>query len=129
MMKTLEQQFASRIYHQVTEYGDHHPKESPNRKKYGAMAHKLPILVHNAGLTQALAFVASRKEDAHQELLKHLAETIIENDLDTLLAQSRESKMSDYVFLTRKALLALKWYKRFAQSVLEIEPTDTDEGN
>ena len=127
-MKTLEQEFAGKIYQQVAEYEKKYPKEGdPARKKYGSMAHKLPVLVRTAGLAQALAFVDSRGKDEHKELLKHLAKVTINAEVGEFLTQSRDADLTEYLYLTRKTMLALKWYKRFAQSVLKIEPGEEDE--
>lgn len=124
-MNTLEQQFAAQIYAQVKKYEDNYPKEdSKERKKYGSMSHKLPILVRTAGLAQALAFVDSRGKDPHHDLLGHLAQVVVNSNTSELLRQSRESDLQAYMYLTRKTMLALTWYKRFAQSILKVEATD-----
>ncbi len=126
-MKTLEQEYAGMIYSQVEKFGKRYPAEdSPERKSYGSMAHKLPILVLSAGLVQALAFVESRGKEQHKVLLEHLAKVTVDATVDVFLAQSREAALLDYIYLTRKTLLALKWYKRFAQSVLKIEPGEEE---
>lgn len=122
MNQTLEQIFAKEIYGQVKEYHDHHPKE--DIEKYGSIAHKLPILVRTAGLTQALGFVDSRKKEPFRDLLEHLAQVVAQCDREHYLERSRNAELQEYVYLTRKTMLALKWYKRFAQSVLEVEATD-----
>jgi CRISPR-associated protein Cmr5 len=123
-MKTLEQSFAAQIYDQVSAYGGQHPLDSDERKQYGSMAHKLPVLLHTAGLVQALAFVHSRGKDPHQELLGHLAQVVMEGDVEAFLQQSREVDLQNYIYLTNRTMLALKWYKRFAQSVLKVEPAE-----
>jgi len=128
-MKTLEQELASKIYIQVKAFGDEHPKESLERNKYGAMSYKLPILVRTAGLVQALSFVDSRGQPPHHKLLEHLAQVVVENDKKTFLDKSRKSDLQEYTYLTLKTMLALKWYKRFAQSVLEVVPTDEVQGD
>ena len=128
MTKTLEQIYAARVYERVVAYGAAHPKDSPERKQYGSMAHKLPILVRSAGLTQALAFVESRGKDPQRDLLEDLAWVVEEKNRSNLLEQSRASELQAYVYLTRRTMLAMKWFKRFAQSVLEIEPTDEGDG-
>lgn len=117
----LEQQFASTIYNQVLAY-----KESADKKQYGSMAYTLPILVRSAGLAQALAFVASKKKDAYTNLLNHLAKVVMDEIAtgETYLKKSREADLQEYMYLTRRTMLALKWYKRFAESVLEIKSTD-----
>lgn len=124
MKQTLEQVFAKKIYEQVDEY--HNNPLKADKEKYESMAHKLPILVRTAGLTQALAFVDSRKEEPFRDLLEHLAQVVAECDREQLLEQSRNAELQEYIYLTRKTMLALKWYKRFAQSVLEDEATEAD---
>jgi CRISPR-associated protein Cmr5 len=126
-MLTREQQYAAKIFEQVTEL----EQASPEKKtKYGSMAHKLPVLIRVAGLSQALHFVHSRCNDDQKLLLKHLAHTLDIHDdtgekaqsaVEKLLESSRMSQLSMYMYLTHQALAALQWYKRFAQSVLKVE--------
>lgn len=129
-MKTIEQEFARKIYDQVAAFDRENPKMDPNknkaRKKYGALAHKLPILVRTAGLAQALAFVDSR-DKVSQQLLEHLAQVVGGYGKDDLLRASREAELQEYTYLTRRTMLALKWYKRFAESVLEVSATERAE--
>lgn len=119
----LEKQFAAKIYNQVFAV-----KDLPDHKKYGSMAYTLPILVRTAGLAQALAFVSTRgkskENNPYDRLLDHLAEVVGETDRSSFLKKSREAGLSDYMYLTRRTMLALKWYKRFAESVLDIKSTD-----
>jgi len=95
-------------------------------RKYGVMCHKLPILIHTAGLAQALAFVESRKGNIYKDLLRHLAQTI-EVKEENLVKAVREADLNDYMRLTSQVMAALVWYKRFAQSVLGVDVSDTDE--
>jgi len=120
MMRTLEQEMAEKVYRQVgqLEVGSDFAKE------YGGMAHKLPVLIRQAGLVQALAYVAARGKDGAKRLLEDLAQTLGCTSAKQLLQQSREADLLEYMRLTREATVALTWYKRFAQSVLGVEPTD-----
>lgn len=124
-MRTLEQEFAEKVYEKVEKFGENHPKETKKteRDQYGSMAHKLPVLIRTAGLAEALAFVESRGKDAHKKLLDDLAVVISENSKDDLLKKSRKDGLQEYMYLTRRTMLALKWFKRFAQSVLEVDAT------
>ncbi len=94
------------------------------RKKYGAMAHKLPVLIRTAGLAQALGFLdAKSSEKMNGRLLEDLASTLGKSQ-DELLRHSRgddNQSLGDYLRLTQETLAALLWYKRFAQSVLGVE--------
>lgn len=125
-MRGREQEYATKIYDQISEYPGRLPEDASERKRYGSMAHKLPILVRQAGLVQALSFVETRRKDPYDELLKHLAVTVGETDVAHLLARSREAELTEYIYLTERVLLALKWYKRFAQSVLKVDPAEDD---
>jgi len=125
-MKTIEQELAKQVYDRVDAFAQAYPiKDCPERKKYGGLAHKLPILVRTSGLAEALAFAQSRKKDEFREkMLDDLAQALGSQDRKALADASREADMQEYVYLTRRTMLALKWFKRFAQSVLEVEATD-----
>jgi len=83
------------------------------------MAQTLPILVRTAGLAEALAFAESRKEN--KDFLEHLASALGFSTRADLLRESREAEMREYVYLTRRVMMALKWFKRFSQSVLDAD--------
>lgn len=123
-MRTREQEYAAIVFRQVSD------NIAPqNKAKYGTMAHKLPVLVRTAGLAQALAFVAASSEAARGQLLDHLAYVTMQTDRDTLLKRSRGDapgwdRLSQYMLLTQQVLDALVWYKRFAETVLDIRGTD-----
>jgi len=127
-MKTREQSYAAQAYVQVYEM---HDKDEDYRDAYGSMAHRLPVLVRQAGLVQALAFVEARGKDPHKQLLEHLAEVVLDSGTkDDLLDRSRNDAMMAYMHLTENVLAALAWYKRFAQSILDVDPTaEGDEGS
>ena len=90
--------------------------------KYGSMAHKLPILIRTAGLAQALAFVNARGKEEHKRLLNDLALTLKQQNRENLAETAMNAPLSEYIYLTQQALAALLWYKRFAQSVLDVQP-------
>ncbi|NOZ30005.1 MAG: type III-B CRISPR module-associated protein Cmr5 [Chloroflexi bacterium] len=125
-MISLEQRYAASIYDQVKAREGEYPGDSRERKQYGSMAHKLPILVRQAGLVQALEFVNSRDRGPYRALLEDLAQVVGVNDGEGLLATSRCADLADYIYLTNQVMLALKWYKRFAQSVLGVEPAEEE---
>ncbi|MGB9179227.1 MAG: type III-B CRISPR module-associated protein Cmr5 [Pyrinomonadaceae bacterium] len=135
-MLTREQEYAATIYDQVA--GEIEPKPLLAQKKYGSMAHKLPVLIRVAGLAQALQFVESRGKGEQKLLLQHLALTLgFENDEGEnakeakakLLDESRTSQLGAYMRLTQQSLAALQWYKRFAQSVLKVEAGEESDNN
>lgn len=91
------------------------------------MAHKLPILVRQAGLIQALVFVETRGKPSHKQLLDDLATTLGSASGKDLRKECQQAELADYIWLTRKALAALEWYKRFAESVLNVKPGEEGE--
>ena len=124
-MLTRTQRYAAQIIGQVTGV----PEEQ--RKKYGTMAHKLPVLVRTAGLAQALAFVECRGSEGEGQklLLDHLAAAVGQAPRNTLLNASRTAGLREYRRLTHEVLAALEWYKRFAESVLDVLPGDEPGGD
>ncbi|WP_110513139.1 type III-B CRISPR module-associated protein Cmr5 [Herpetosiphon llansteffanensis] len=127
VFQTRDQKFASVIYQQIQEI-----KQQPvaNQKRYGVIAHQLPILIRTAGLAQTLVFISSRskkketgKEDEFSLFLSHLTKTI---NLDTpdIVQYTIQVDLSSYMYITQQLLDALLWYKRFAQSILGVDPTD-----
>lgn len=124
-METREQRYAFSAFQQISDQ-----IKTENRayqKKYGSMAHKLPVLVRSAGLAQALHFVESRGSDEQRILLDHLAKTVGCGSRSILLQNSLTQGLNGYIQLTENTLAALLWYKRFAQSVLKVEAGDEQE--
>jgi CRISPR-associated protein Cmr5 len=127
-MLTRDQDYGARIFRQigaVKKEKDEGQKPADYADSYGSMAHKLPVLIRSAGLAQALAFVEARGKPAHIDLLNHLAKVVMKDDHangGTLAAQSRNTEqLSEYMYLTHEVMAALVWYKRFAQSVLDVD--------
>lgn len=125
-MQTRNQKFAVKVFQKIENLQREFPdKNSLERKKYGAMAHKLPVLIRTAGLAQALGFLAAKSSEAMNErLFKDLASTLGKTDENQLLLHSRggaNQSLADYLRLTQDALAALLWYKRFAESVLDVK--------
>lgn len=119
-MLTREQKYAAQIYEQVKNVKE-------KQSEYRSIAEKLPVLIRTAGLTHALHFASSRKDNyAARRLVGDLAVVLKHDDLNDLLEASRTAELGEYMQLTQQALAALQWYKRFAQSLLSDETTKTD---
>jgi CRISPR-associated protein Cmr5 len=118
-IQTRDQEYAVDAFNQVKTV-----KSLPKieRGRYGSMAHKLPILIRTAGLAQALAFVNARGKPEHKRLLNDLAHTLKQQNRENLAETAMNAALSEYIYLTQQALAALLWYKRFAQSVLDVQP-------
>src|SRR5690348_6549886 len=119
-MQTRDQIYAATVYEQVSTVRE----KEPEYKKYGAMAHQLPILIRTAGLVQALTFVEARGKEIQKRLLTDLKATIEPNDPRTLLTHAQNAELSEYMCLTQQIMAALLWYKRFAQSILGVDASE-----
>jgi CRISPR-associated protein Cmr5 len=133
VMTTREQRYANKIYGQVKALKESGTKKE--QRQYGSFAHRLPILIRTAGLAQALAFVDAKCRESQQgggntppapKLLNDIAQVIDCTDGDALLEKSRTSPLYEYMRLSQQVMAALLWYKRFAQSVLNIKQGDED---
>ena len=120
MPKTRDQWMAETVYHKLEPL----QANEAEAKKYGSLAHKLPVLIKTAGLAQALAFVEARGGEEGKTLLTHIAQVVNQKDVDTLQKAVRTAELQAYIRLTQEILAALVWFKRFAQSVLKVDPTN-----
>ncbi len=125
-MQTRNQEIASDVFERVQKL-----EKNEKKKQYGSMAHKLPVLIQTAGLVQALSFVQAKSTSKGgkilETLLNDLAQTLEFTNGDALVSASRNAELSKYMYLTKRSLAALLWYKRFAQSVLGVEAGESDE--
>jgi CRISPR-associated protein Cmr5 len=115
MLQTRSQKFAASAYQNVNSI-----IASADRDKYKAITRNLPVLIRTAGLAQALAFIPSgeAQKKMHETLIMHLSATIEKEDL---ARACREAALHEYMRLTRDTLDALVWYKRFAESLIEVK--------
>jgi len=126
-MTTRQQQYATSAYQQVLQVlniaeNGHNANEGFKLARYGSLAHRLPVLVRSAGLAQALAYVDARGKQEGKRLLDDLATVVGMPDRNTLIQQSRTLALLEYMYLTDQCLDALLWFKRFAQTVLNVDP-------
>jgi len=119
-LKTRDQRYAAVIYDQVNEV---QRRDKGEQEDYGRLANHLPALVKKAGLAQALSFAEAKGAAGDKQLLGDLQSAI--NEIGgrqiNLLERSRKAGLSEYLWLTQQVMAALHWYKRFAQSVLEVK--------
>ena len=109
---------------------------------YGRLALSAPTMLRRAGLMQALAFFeakGSRPAKADQGEAEQTGKThyreLVERWLVELIALGRVPDgttslrgyaetccLVEYMRLTREVLALAQWHRRFAQSVLKVEP-------
>lgn len=132
-MLTRDQQYAISAHECVKAIADKYEKEEKSKRKYGSTAHKLPILIRTAGLAQALTFIETRgsskaKINPYKDFLRDLEQTVGKDEQRTLCDRARQEELDEYMLLTQQVLHALLWYKRFAQSILDVDASATDDG-
>jgi CRISPR-associated protein Cmr5 len=99
------------------------------KKAYGALAHKLPVLVLQNGLAQATGFLLAKGKDEHIALLGDLARVLGYADAgankahQSLHEAAINADTSETMRLTRRALEASGWIKRCVQGVLKVDAT------
>ncbi len=125
-MQTRNQEIAADVFEKVQKL-----EKNDKKKQYGSMAHKLPVLIQTAGVVQALSFVHAKSKAKSgkvlETLLNDLAQTLEFANGDALVKESRNAELSKYIYLTKRSLAALLWYKRFAQSVLGVEAGESED--
>lgn len=87
--------------------------------KYRTLALTFPTMIMQSGLAQAIGFLMAKGEEHHTKLLNHLAELLNYANNQQLHGDVRNSNITDYQLLTRKAIEASSWLKRYTQALLE----------
>ena len=96
-------------------------KGKDDASKYRTLCMKMPTLIHQAGLVQAVVFMLSREADIGKRFVNDLG--AVHSDLgaaDKLLKRIQEAQLPDYMALTHEISQLSLWFRRFAQ--IELEP-------
>jgi len=98
------------------------------QKKYGGLCHNFPVMIRQCGLCQAMAFMASKGEEPHRLILDHAQEQLgLRQQNGQLRAPAEFAQLvagwgaSEYALKTRLTLQAFTFYKRFAESILDVK--------
>jgi CRISPR-associated protein Cmr5 len=104
-------------------------QRSDIKKKYGALAHKLPGLVLQNGLAQATGFLLAKGKEEHLALLGDLRQVLhavgatAADSGQALHTQIIAADLEATMLLTRRTLEAAGWIKRYVQGVLGVDAT------
>ncbi len=121
-MSLKSQRLAQEAYARIAARRDGQNRES-YQKEYRSFARDFPTLVHQCGLAQAVAFAQAGNEhrcDYVEDLaavLSQAGDGVATGD--ALAAQTRSVGVSNYVRLSRDALDAAVWLKRYVEALFE----------
>lgn len=86
--------------------------------KYRTLALNFPTMIMQSGLAQSIGFLIAKGSDEHKVYLCHIQEILKRPNLHTEILKS---DIEEYQLLTRKALDATSWLKRYTQALLKKE--------
>ena len=110
---TRSQTFAQAAYSRIAERG------KPN-KEFTSFAKKFPALIHTCGLAQAVAFALAKKEHDYLADLAAVIQASGHPNIITAEALDKEARtegLSSYLRLSRDAIHAASWLKRYVEAV------------
>lgn len=123
-LRTRDQRRAQLVYENTRSI-----ENRPFAKKYGGLALPAATLIRQCGLVQALAFYEAKAEDHHRQFVAHLQQELTQlGFLSTepggpeLREQAMRCDVTEYMRLTKETLALCQWHKRFAQSILKVQP-------
>jgi CRISPR-associated protein Cmr5 len=93
-------------------------------KEFVAFAKKFPALIHTCGLAQAVAFAQAKKQVGYVEDLAAVLRASGHRQVisaQALADQTRSQQLSGYLRLSRDAINAAGWLKRYVEAVSEDE--------
>jgi len=92
--------------------------------KYRTLALNFPTMIMQSGLAQAIGFLLAKSKDnlEHKIILDHIEKilkgVLVKSDLHNAVLKSN---IQEYQLLTRQALDATAWLKRYTQALLSKE--------
>lgn len=118
-MPTRTQQLAQTCYELVHGVRD---AESKLKADYGRWCFRLAPLVLQNGLVQTFGFLTAKaaNNEGAQKFREHLAQ-ILRMNTDQSLATVRDASLADYQRYTRLTLAAALWFRRYAETELELD--------
>jgi CRISPR-associated protein Cmr5 len=124
-MHTRSQKFAQAAYPRIQTR--HTSLQAKQFKEYVTFAKKFPALVHTCGLAQAVAFAVAKKETDYISDLSEVLRASGHAELTaptSLLLCSQSAQLGDYMRLSRDAISAASWLKRYVEAVAPKVPEE-----
>ena len=110
------QKYAQLAYPLVTSV-----KDQPIEAKYRTLALTFSAMIMQSGLAQAIGFLMAKGNEEHNLMLTHIATLLNCPNNDAMHQAILSSDLTKYQLLTRNALEATSWLKRYTQALLVRE--------
>lgn len=115
MLTIRTQQYATHAHDLVKQQ-----KGKSIEAEYRTLVLNLPAMIMQSGLIQTLGFLQAKGKEQHRLLFKHLVLTMKQSDdVEGFYQTVLSSDIASYQLLTRQAIEAASWLKRYAQAFLE----------
>jgi CRISPR/Cas system CMR-associated protein Cmr5 small subunit len=99
-------------------------KGKADEAKFKTLCMKMPGLIKQAGLVQALVFMQSREKELGKGFVNDLAGVLGDQKL---LATAQAAELPTYLALTNDASQVAIWFRRFAQIELSGDGDERDD--
>ncbi len=96
-------------------------KGSDIESKYRTLALDFPTMIMQSGLAQTIGFLKAKDKDKeeHAQLIQDMADLLGYHNFTDMHEAILKSNVIEYQLLTRQALDASGWLKRYTQALLE----------
>lgn len=122
---TRSQKLAQAAYSQIMIH-TRNGEEKPN-KEFVTTVKKFPALIHTCGLAQAVAFALAKNDHKYVGYLAAVLRAAGHSDLqdaNSLDQTARTAALSDYLRLSRDAINAASWLKRYVEAASPEDSTE-----
>lgn len=116
-VRTRSQKLAQAAFHCIANRNGGQPTEG-----YKSSAKKFPALIHTCGLAQAVSFALAKKDHEYIADLTAVLKAADHSEItaqEPLDHQARTQPLSEYLRLSRDAISAAGWLKRYAEAAGE----------
>jgi CRISPR type III-B/RAMP module-associated protein Cmr5 len=134
-IQTIGQRYAQAAWQCVNRRvgSTHEIATDQENKRYRARCRSLPVMIHQCGLAQTLAFCQSRNSasgDPYQygAWLADIVEVLGKQTSELLAEESRKANLQTYMHLTHQVLHAASWLKNYAEASIETGDDNDDDG-
>jgi len=124
-MRSQDHHYAQSAYHCIQQIKSE--KSPAKAQEYGRVCHTFPAMVMLNGLRLTVAYFesASKNNLMYQQDVSDMGSVLGIQNWDTELP----GQSNQYRHLTRRALQASVWFKRYAEAILKVEGVDVDVDN